>query len=121
MRKTITGAPLKVEVRPFASKPIESLVPSKWVFVDTESGQVYGYNKKGVWCEVPAKILIAAAKAIETDLFYKTPALKKHRIHKTVDPKHICAYCHHLIPGVECSAGLDYKKCVKETAWTPPK
>lgn len=67
MRKTITGYPLKQCHRSVSYRAICSRVPSKWVIIDTEDGNIYGFNERG-WCYVPAEILKAARLAITRSL-----------------------------------------------------
>jgi hypothetical protein len=70
MRKTITGIPLKQHHHAVSYRAICSRVPGKWVIVDTEDGNIYGFNEKG-WCSVPIEILKAARLAITRSLSWR--------------------------------------------------
>jgi len=117
VRKTLTGYKLKELEKPIMSQRIASKVPEKWLFIDTESGAIYGYDKKG-WQEPHTKVLESGEIAICNMLKYRHPCLRiRGMVSKDTDPKFICSWCEHWVPGVECSIGKQYKQCKKETGW----
>jgi hypothetical protein len=75
-RHTILGKRLVAHKESIVSKAIDTRIPQKWVFVDTEFGNIYGFNKSG-WTSVDIEILKAARLCMTREINQRTSISRK--------------------------------------------